>query len=89
MSLILIVSGNKTDLEPLREVPTQTASDYADGIGALLFETSALANVGILDAFAAISRVRVTTEFVSGAVNGFVNIVTRGPVTFRCVLASL
>ena len=55
--LILIAPGNKTDLEPLREVPTQTASDYADGIGALLFETSALANVGILDAFAAISRV--------------------------------
>lgn len=54
--LVICILGNKTDLEPLREVPTQTASDYADGIGALLFETSALANVGILDAFAAISR---------------------------------
>ena len=55
--LINIETGNKTDLEPLREVPTQTALDYAEGIGALLFETSALANFGIQDAFAAISRV--------------------------------
>ena len=33
------------------------ALDYADEIGALLFETSALANSGIQDAFSAISRV--------------------------------
>ena len=51
------ILGNKTDLEPLREVAARTASEYAETIGALLFETSALANVGIQDAFAAISRV--------------------------------
>lgn len=54
--IVICILGNKTDLEPLREVPTQTALDYAEGIGALLFETSALANFGIQDAFAAISR---------------------------------
>ena len=54
-------SGNKTDLEPLREVTTEVAIEYAEGIGALLFETSALANFGIQDAFAAISRVSGST----------------------------
>jgi len=54
--IVICILGNKTDLEPLREVPTEVAIEYAEGIGALLFETSALANFGIQDAFAAISR---------------------------------
>jgi len=58
--LVICILGNKTDLEPLREVAARTASEYAETIGALLFETSALANVGIQDAFAAISRALIS-----------------------------
>jgi len=58
--IVICILGNKTDLEPLREVPNRMALDYADEIGALLFETSALANSGIQDAFSAISRALIS-----------------------------
>lgn len=38
--------GNKNDLEESREVNVKDAQEYADSIGALFHETSALKNVG-------------------------------------------
>lgn len=38
--------GNKNDLEESRQVNVKDAQEYADSIGALFHETSALKNVG-------------------------------------------
>lgn len=38
--------GNKSDLESGRKVSTADASEYANSIDALFFETSALKNTG-------------------------------------------
>ncbi|XP_074661637.1 ras-related protein Rab-31-like [Tubulanus polymorphus] len=50
-TIAMCVLGNKNDLENEREVPKDIAQDYATSIGALYFETSALENNGIQDAF--------------------------------------
>ena len=38
--------GNKSDLEESRQVNVKDAQEYADSIGALFHETSALKNIG-------------------------------------------
>ena len=38
--------GNKSDLEESRQVNVKEAQEYADSIGALFHETSALKNIG-------------------------------------------
>ncbi|XP_076370954.1 ras-related protein Rab-22A-like isoform X1 [Tachypleus tridentatus] len=54
--IILAIAGNKCDLEDYREVSYQTAKNYADEIGALFVETSALKAVNINEIFQEISK---------------------------------
>ncbi|XP_064644969.1 ras-related protein Rab-31-like [Lineus longissimus] len=49
--IVLCLLGNKCDLEDQREVEKTVALDYAASIGAIYFETSALSNEGIHEAF--------------------------------------
>lgn len=44
--IVMCLVGNKNDLEESREVNVKDAQEYADSIGALFHETSALKNVG-------------------------------------------
>lgn len=44
--VVMCLVGNKNDLEESREVNVKDAQEYADSIGALFHETSALKNVG-------------------------------------------
>jgi Ras-related protein Rab-11A len=54
MTLMLI--GNKLDLEESREVPTETASQYAEKEGMAIIETSALDSTNVTTAFEAIIK---------------------------------
>lgn len=49
--LMLVVVGNKKDLEDDRAVNTNTAEEYADSIGAAFVETSARDNSGVEEMF--------------------------------------
>ncbi len=48
---IIVLAGNKCDLEQLREVETRQGIQYSDKIGALFIETSAKSAVGIAELF--------------------------------------
>jgi len=48
---IIILVGNKCDLESLRQVPTQEAKDYAQRCGLYFMETSAKDNINVDQAF--------------------------------------
>ncbi|KAI8500806.1 hypothetical protein Bbelb_216240 [Branchiostoma belcheri] len=54
-TIIMCVIGNKTDLASRREVSREKAEQYADSINALYYETSALTNDGIQEAFLQVS----------------------------------
>ncbi|CAG0897293.1 unnamed protein product [Darwinula stevensoni] len=49
--LVLCLLGNKSDLVSERQVTTKEAADYAASLDALFFETSAVNNEGIEEAF--------------------------------------
>ncbi|XP_033126551.1 ras-related protein Rab-31-like [Anneissia japonica] len=49
--IVMCVLGNKCDLKDARKVPKHEALNYAASIGALFFETSAMTNEGIQEAF--------------------------------------
>ncbi|XP_077997000.1 ras-related protein Rab-31-like [Glandiceps talaboti] len=49
--IVLCVLANKCDLVEHRKVSLEEAQDYASSIGALFFETSALTNQGLQEAF--------------------------------------
>ncbi|GIQ89312.1 small GTPase superfamily, Ras type, partial [Kipferlia bialata] len=50
-SVLIVVCGNKGDLEEQREVPKEEALEYVDEIGALYHETSCLSGQGVADMF--------------------------------------
>jgi Ras-related protein Rab-21 len=54
--IILVIAGNKVDLEKNRNVNEQEAVKYAESVGALHFHTSAKANRGLDDVFNALSQ---------------------------------
>ena len=54
MTLMLI--GNKLDLEESREVPTETAQQYAEKEGMAIIETSALDSTNVTTSFEAIIK---------------------------------
>ena len=54
--IVLVLAGNKVDLERNRQVPEEEASAYAKSIGAELFGTSAKVNRGVEPAFASIAE---------------------------------
>ncbi|XP_023220728.1 ras-related protein Rab-22A-like [Centruroides sculpturatus] len=55
-SIILTIAGNKCDLDDKREVPYNVAKKYAEEIGAIFIETSALTAVNISEAFEEITK---------------------------------
>ena len=55
MVVPMVVCGNKCDLESERQVPTSDGEAFAVRIGATFFETSALADTNVSEAFMAIA----------------------------------
>ena len=53
---MIVIAGNKSDLERQRLVSQQTAAQYADSVGASYAETSAKTGRGIDDAFNMMAR---------------------------------
>uniref|UniRef100_A0A6B2LMF8 Uncharacterized protein n=1 Tax=Arcella intermedia TaxID=1963864 RepID=A0A6B2LMF8_9EUKA len=49
--ILVMLVGNKTDLESLREVPTSAATEFAQKNSLLLIETSARDNTNVNEAF--------------------------------------
>lgn len=49
--VVLVIVGNKRDLEKDRNVDSQEAEEYATSVGARYFETSAKLNEGVEDVF--------------------------------------
>ncbi|XP_061185445.1 ras-related protein Rab-31-like [Saccostrea echinata] len=54
--IVMCLVGNKNDLEESRQVNTKEAQEYAESIGALFHETSALKNIGIEEAFLQVAQ---------------------------------
>ena len=55
-NIVLAIACNKCDMSGQRAVAFQRAQDYAESVGAIVFETSAKANKGIEELFVEISR---------------------------------
>jgi len=55
-NIVIAIAGHKLDLEEYRQVRYARAKEYADSIGAALFETSAMNNSGIEDLFNEVAR---------------------------------
>lgn len=55
-NIVIVLVGNKCDLESEREVDFARAQHYAESIGAICIETSAKTNVHVHDAFVEIVR---------------------------------
>jgi len=54
--IVLAIAGNKKDLEDQRQVKLAKAKEYADSVGAIIYETSAKDNEGIEELFVDVSR---------------------------------
>ncbi|RYH20058.1 GTP-binding protein [archaeon] len=54
--IILVIAGNKIDLEKNRHVNEEEAAKYAESVGALHFQTSAKANKGLDEVFNALAQ---------------------------------
>ena len=50
-NIVVMLVGNKRDLEALRTVPTEEAKDFADKKGLMFMETSALDSTNVEAAF--------------------------------------
>uniref|UniRef100_A0A7S0PZI3 Ras-related protein Rab-21 n=1 Tax=Coccolithus braarudii TaxID=221442 RepID=A0A7S0PZI3_9EUKA len=55
-NIVIVIAGNKSDLERQRLVSQQTAAQYAESVGASYAETSAKTGRGIDDAFGLMAR---------------------------------
>lgn len=53
-NIVIILIGNKTDLENLRAVPTEDAKEFAQKEGLFFLETSALESTNVENAFLAV-----------------------------------
>lgn len=53
---VLVIIGNKVDLERNRTVPLKEAEDYAKSVGAQHFLTSAKLNKGLEELFIGLTR---------------------------------
>jgi Ras-related protein Rab-21 len=65
--LVLCLVGNKTDLGSQRAVSREQAQEYAESIDACFFETSALTNSGVQEAFLRVSLglIKMNKEILS------------------------
>ncbi|EYB84559.1 hypothetical protein Y032_0314g2231 [Ancylostoma ceylanicum] len=59
-SVVLMIVGNKFDLERNRTVPLEEAQEYASSMGAMYEETSAKEDIGIAQAFEKLCKAMVT-----------------------------
>ena len=64
--LVLAIACNKADLADQRVVPWETAQQYAESIGALIYETSAKSNTGVSQLFTDVARRLISTKSRSG-----------------------
>jgi len=69
--LVLAIACNKSDLSEQRAVSWETASQYAESIGAIIYDTSAKNNTGVSQLFHDVARRLVSqqsrsTELASG-----------------------
>jgi Ras-related protein Rab-21 len=53
---VIIIAGNKFDLERNRHVNEEEAVNYAESVGAVHFHTSAKTNKGLDEVFTALSQ---------------------------------
>jgi len=60
--LVLAIACNKADLADQRVISAETATQYAQSIGALIFETSAKSNTGVSQLFHEVARRLVNTK---------------------------
>jgi len=60
--LVLAIACNKADLADQRVVAMETATQYANSIGALIYETSAKSNTGVSQLFNEVARRLVNTK---------------------------
>jgi small GTP-binding protein len=60
--LVLAIACNKADLADQRVVPWETAQQYAESIGALIYETSAKSNTGVSQLFHDVARRLISTK---------------------------
>ncbi|KAL5022124.1 hypothetical protein ScPMuIL_001279 [Solemya velum] len=55
-NIVLAIAGNKNDLDDLREIDQKDAKEYADQIGAIFVETSALTALNVPELFMSIAK---------------------------------
>ena len=60
--LVLAIACNKVDLADQRVVTWEAANQYAESIGALIYETSAKSNTGVSQLFHDVARRLVSTK---------------------------
>eukprot|EP01128_Nolandella_sp_AFSM9_P004017 TRINITY_DN176_c0_g1_i4.p1 TRINITY_DN176_c0_g1~~TRINITY_DN176_c0_g1_i4.p1 ORF type:complete len:302 (-),score=88.95 TRINITY_DN176_c0_g1_i4:295-1167(-) len=61
-SIPFVLVGNKSDLEDARQVPTKSASDYAEGLNCPYIETSAKNRENVYEAFEAVVHEMMVRE---------------------------
>jgi len=64
-NLVICIAANKHDLSSERRVPSNRVIDYAESIGATVFETSARINSGVEEMFASVANNLVTQHALS------------------------
>ena len=60
--MVLAIACNKCDLAEQRVIGWETAAQYAESIGALIYETSAKSNTGVNALFTDVARKLVSTK---------------------------
>jgi len=60
--IIIVIAGNKGDLEKNRQVPEADADAYAQSVGATHFKTSAKSGMGVEELFLSLTRRLLETE---------------------------
>lgn len=60
--IVLVIVGNKIDLQKDRNVSQEMAENYAESVGATHYETSAKNNVGIEEVFLGLTQLMITVS---------------------------
>jgi len=66
--IVMCIIGNKNDMDDRREVKAVSGREYADSVGALFVETSAMTNKGIEEAFRAVATQLIQNQLISESV---------------------
>lgn len=60
--IVLVIVGNKIDLQKDRHVSQETAESYAESVGATHYETSAKNNVGVEEVFLGLTQLMIAAS---------------------------